>query len=185
MEFSRGGNAQEQWRSDVWWGLGSFCSLPLSYTRVTRILRGFYCARQIFKVTRAPGISAKARRSSEIDRCRAGRRSVNQAWRAIRKSRKIVCVGLNYRQHAKETGIQPPRVPPLFSKFNNSLAAQNAAIELPCHCRLRKGQARVVESGRRDRQLNRKTRQAEVQFGVGEVRKSRPTRWATFSFATD
>lgn len=44
---------------------------------------------------------------------------------------KIVCVGLNYRQHAKEIGMQPPRVPPLFSKYNNSLAPQNAVIELP------------------------------------------------------
>jgi 2-keto-4-pentenoate hydratase/2-oxohepta-3-ene-1,7-dioic acid hydratase in catechol pathway len=44
---------------------------------------------------------------------------------------KIICVGLNYRQHAKEIGMQAPRVPPLFSKYNNSLAAQNAVIELP------------------------------------------------------
>jgi 2-keto-4-pentenoate hydratase/2-oxohepta-3-ene-1,7-dioic acid hydratase in catechol pathway len=44
---------------------------------------------------------------------------------------KIICVGLNYRQHAKEIGMQPPRVPPLFSKYNNSLAPQNTVIELP------------------------------------------------------
>jgi 2-keto-4-pentenoate hydratase/2-oxohepta-3-ene-1,7-dioic acid hydratase in catechol pathway len=51
--------------------------------------------------------------------------------RLFAKPGKIVCVGLNYRQHAKEIGLQPPRVPPLFSKFNNSLAGQNAVIELP------------------------------------------------------
>jgi 2-keto-4-pentenoate hydratase/2-oxohepta-3-ene-1,7-dioic acid hydratase in catechol pathway len=51
--------------------------------------------------------------------------------RLFAKPGKIVCVGLNYRQHAKEIGLQPPRVPPLFSKFNNSLAGQNVVIELP------------------------------------------------------
>jgi 2-keto-4-pentenoate hydratase/2-oxohepta-3-ene-1,7-dioic acid hydratase in catechol pathway len=51
--------------------------------------------------------------------------------RLFAKPGKIVCVGLNYRQHAKEIGMQPPRVPPLFSKYNNSLAPQNAVIALP------------------------------------------------------
>ncbi len=44
---------------------------------------------------------------------------------------KIVCVGLNYRNHAREIGMQPPRVPPLFNKYNNALAAQNCTILLP------------------------------------------------------
>jgi len=44
---------------------------------------------------------------------------------------KIVCVGLNYRRHAQEIGLQPPRVPPLFNKYNNALAAHNCTITLP------------------------------------------------------
>ena len=44
---------------------------------------------------------------------------------------KIVCVGLNYRAHAKEVGMQEPRVPPLFNKFDNTLAGQNCVIKLP------------------------------------------------------
>ena len=44
---------------------------------------------------------------------------------------KIICVGLNYRQHAKEIGMPEPRVPPLFSKFNNALAAHDCVISLP------------------------------------------------------
>lgn len=44
---------------------------------------------------------------------------------------KILCVGLNYRRHAQEIGMQPPRVPPLFNKYNNSLAAHNCTIKLP------------------------------------------------------
>ena len=44
---------------------------------------------------------------------------------------KIVCVGLNYRRHAKEIGMKEPRVPPLFNKYNNALAAHNCTITLP------------------------------------------------------
>ena len=44
---------------------------------------------------------------------------------------KIICVGLNYRQHAQEINLPAPRVPPLFNKFNNSLAGQHCVIKLP------------------------------------------------------
>lgn len=44
---------------------------------------------------------------------------------------KIVCIGLNYRKHAAETHMQPPRVPVLFNKYNNALAAHNCTIKLP------------------------------------------------------
>jgi 2-keto-4-pentenoate hydratase/2-oxohepta-3-ene-1,7-dioic acid hydratase in catechol pathway len=44
---------------------------------------------------------------------------------------RILCVGLNYRRHAEEIGANPPRVPPLFSKFDNALAAHGASIRLP------------------------------------------------------
>ncbi len=43
---------------------------------------------------------------------------------------KILCVGLNYRKHAAESGMAPPEEPVLFSKFNNSLAAPGEAIPL-------------------------------------------------------
>ena len=44
---------------------------------------------------------------------------------------KIICVGLNYRKHAKESGMEVPAVPVLFSKFQNAVAAPNALIPLP------------------------------------------------------
>lgn len=43
---------------------------------------------------------------------------------------KIICIGLNYRKHAEETGGEPPEYPILFSKFNNSLAAPNEDIPM-------------------------------------------------------
>jgi 2-keto-4-pentenoate hydratase/2-oxohepta-3-ene-1,7-dioic acid hydratase in catechol pathway len=44
---------------------------------------------------------------------------------------KIICVGLNYRQHAQESKMEIPPVPVLFSKFQNAIAAHNEAIPLP------------------------------------------------------
>jgi 2-keto-4-pentenoate hydratase/2-oxohepta-3-ene-1,7-dioic acid hydratase in catechol pathway len=46
-------------------------------------------------------------------------------------SGKIVCVGLNYLSHIKETGKQIPSFPVLFSKFNNSLAGHMDKIRIP------------------------------------------------------
>jgi 2-keto-4-pentenoate hydratase/2-oxohepta-3-ene-1,7-dioic acid hydratase in catechol pathway len=44
---------------------------------------------------------------------------------------KIICVGLNYRTHAQETGMVLPKAPILFNKYNNALASHNATIKLP------------------------------------------------------
>jgi len=44
---------------------------------------------------------------------------------------KLICIGLNYKRHARETGMAVPEVPVLFSKFNNTLAATRDPIPLP------------------------------------------------------
>jgi 2-keto-4-pentenoate hydratase/2-oxohepta-3-ene-1,7-dioic acid hydratase in catechol pathway len=44
---------------------------------------------------------------------------------------KIVCIGLNYRDHAKEAGEKVPAVPILFNKYNNALTSHGATIHLP------------------------------------------------------
>lgn len=44
---------------------------------------------------------------------------------------KIVCVGLNYIDHAKEAKMDIPTSPILFSKFNNSLAAHLEEVAIP------------------------------------------------------
>ena len=43
---------------------------------------------------------------------------------------KIICVGLNYLQHAKESKNEIPPVPVLFSKFQNAVAAPGEDIPL-------------------------------------------------------
>jgi 2-keto-4-pentenoate hydratase/2-oxohepta-3-ene-1,7-dioic acid hydratase in catechol pathway len=44
---------------------------------------------------------------------------------------KIVCIGLNYRAHAAEAGIDPPAHPTFFAKFTNALAPHGAEVSLP------------------------------------------------------
>ena len=44
---------------------------------------------------------------------------------------KIICVGLNYRDHAAESGAAIPREPVLFSKFGTAIIGPEAPILLP------------------------------------------------------
>ncbi|MDQ6731321.1 MAG: fumarylacetoacetate hydrolase family protein [Actinomycetota bacterium] len=44
---------------------------------------------------------------------------------------KIICLGLNYRDHAIESGLELPATPVLFAKFRNSLIGPSEAIVLP------------------------------------------------------
>ncbi len=44
---------------------------------------------------------------------------------------KIVCIGLNYRDHAEETGQEIPKAPMWFAKFANSLIGSGEPIVLP------------------------------------------------------
>jgi 2-keto-4-pentenoate hydratase/2-oxohepta-3-ene-1,7-dioic acid hydratase in catechol pathway len=44
---------------------------------------------------------------------------------------KIFCIGLNYRRHAAEIGLDIPSAPVVFSKFSNTLAAHGDPITLP------------------------------------------------------
>jgi len=44
---------------------------------------------------------------------------------------KIICIGLNYRRHAEESGMKVPTAPVLFSKFNNVLAAHGDDVPIP------------------------------------------------------
>jgi acylpyruvate hydrolase len=42
--------------------------------------------------------------------------------------RKIICVGLNYKDHSTESGFQQPDYPTLFGRFNSSITAHGAPI---------------------------------------------------------
>ncbi|HEX5444553.1 MAG TPA: fumarylacetoacetate hydrolase family protein [Pirellulales bacterium] len=44
---------------------------------------------------------------------------------------KVICIGLNYADHAREGGVEPPEEPVLFNKFPTALIAHGDAIALP------------------------------------------------------
>jgi 2-keto-4-pentenoate hydratase/2-oxohepta-3-ene-1,7-dioic acid hydratase in catechol pathway len=44
---------------------------------------------------------------------------------------KILCIGLNYKDHAQETGMTAPSAPVVFAKFRNSLIGPTDPIVLP------------------------------------------------------
>jgi len=49
----------------------------------------------------------------------------------IERPRKIVCVGLNYRDHAEEQGVEVPREPLLFAKWPTALIGPGEPIVVP------------------------------------------------------
>jgi 2-keto-4-pentenoate hydratase/2-oxohepta-3-ene-1,7-dioic acid hydratase in catechol pathway len=44
---------------------------------------------------------------------------------------KVICIGLNYTDHCREQGKEPPPYPILFSKFANAICGQEDPILLP------------------------------------------------------
>lgn len=44
---------------------------------------------------------------------------------------KIICVGLNYREHAAESNVSPPAFPTIFSRFPSSLVGAGAPLIRP------------------------------------------------------
>ena len=44
---------------------------------------------------------------------------------------KIICEGLNYKDHAEETGGEPPPHPIFFSKYSDALIGHNQEVPLP------------------------------------------------------
>lgn len=44
---------------------------------------------------------------------------------------KIICVGLNYIDHCRETGMEPPASPVIFSKYANAIVGHNDTVEIP------------------------------------------------------
>jgi 2-keto-4-pentenoate hydratase/2-oxohepta-3-ene-1,7-dioic acid hydratase in catechol pathway len=64
----------------------------------------------------------------------AAGQTIRDLWRErfdIEAPRKVICVGLNYRDHAEEGGREPPAEPMLFAKFASALLDPGAAILLP------------------------------------------------------
>lgn len=46
---------------------------------------------------------------------------------------KIICVGVNYRDHASEAGVEPAEYPSLFTRFPDSLVPHRANVVAPAN----------------------------------------------------
>jgi 2,4-diketo-3-deoxy-L-fuconate hydrolase len=63
---------------------------------------------------------------------RAPRVDAGERWASpIARPSKIVCIGLNYRDHARETGAAEPAEPILFFKATSALVGPNDDLVLP------------------------------------------------------
>ena len=49
----------------------------------------------------------------------------------IARPSKIICIGLNYRDHAEESGMQAPSEPVVFFKSTTALTGPNDGLEIP------------------------------------------------------
>ena len=46
---------------------------------------------------------------------------------------KLIFIGLNYRTHAEEAGLEPPAAPTFFTKFRNALVPAGTDVALPAY----------------------------------------------------
>jgi 2-keto-4-pentenoate hydratase/2-oxohepta-3-ene-1,7-dioic acid hydratase in catechol pathway len=79
----------------------------------------------------ADGLARLARWASE-NAAAAPQIPTSTRWAApICRPSKIVCIGLNYRDHARETGAELPKEPILFFKATSALVGPNDDLVLP------------------------------------------------------
>ena len=58
-------------------------------------------------------------------------KTVKKLLAPVPDARKVICVGLNYADHARESGASPPEEPVLFNKFPTALLGHGEPIVLP------------------------------------------------------
>lgn len=56
--------------------------------------------------------------------------SVTEIGPCVPRPSKIICIGLNYRKHAEESGMPIPTVPIAFTKYNNTLVDYGKEVRL-------------------------------------------------------
>ena len=49
----------------------------------------------------------------------------------LQASGKVICIGLNYADHSRESGFEPPKYPAIFSRYAGNLIGHGAAIQRP------------------------------------------------------
>ncbi len=73
---------------------------------------------------------AAAAKGSPLDKTNADAANV-ELPPVIPSPQKIICIGLNYADHARESGLEPPTEPCVFSKFPSAVLAAGQPVVLP------------------------------------------------------
>lgn len=69
-----------------------------------------------------PGLAARLERAAERSAgARVGERDALRLGPPVPDPAKVLCIGINYRDHAAETGRTPPAHPDVFAKFASTL----------------------------------------------------------------
>lgn len=104
---------------------------------------------------------------AQSDGLTRARQAADQAFRAgkflegkflapLRSAGKVICIGLNYRDHALESGVEPPPEPVVFNKFPQAVVGPEEPIRLPSVCQQVDYEAElVVVIGKRGKRIPR------------------------------
>ena len=102
----------------------------------------------------------------------------------ITNSAKIICLGLNYFEHAEESGMEKPEFPTLFARFGTSLVGHLQPLILPSCSKLLDYEAELVAIiGKKGKHVSREDALSMVAgytiFNDGSVRdyQMRTTQW--------
>lgn len=79
------------------------------------------------------GALARARAAAEKG-FSAGRFLSGRLLAPVQSPGKVICIGLNYKDHAAESGQAPPPEPVVFNKFPQSVIGPEEPIRLPAVC---------------------------------------------------
>ncbi|HET7373221.1 MAG TPA: fumarylacetoacetate hydrolase family protein [Gemmatimonadaceae bacterium] len=87
-----------------------------------------------FKTTRDTAAHLESDARALVDARQKGWlvRSADAYWFApVPRPGKIVCIGLNYHDHAQEIGLAVPKTPTIFSKFSSCVIAPGEPVVIP------------------------------------------------------
>ncbi|WP_349827102.1 fumarylacetoacetate hydrolase family protein [Brevibacterium litoralis] len=103
------------------------------------LLPGFADVRAVLEDPRGPHAVVEAVSAGTVEGAGSGEgasaavvpESEARLVRPVREPRKVFCIGLNYRNHILEVGMELPTYPTVFTKFARSLAEPGADILAP------------------------------------------------------
>lgn len=91
----------------------------------------------------------------------------SERWAApVARPRKIICIGLNFHDHARESGMEVPKEPILFMKATNTVAGPNDNLLIPRRSQKTDWEVELgVIVGREARYLNSEAEAADCIAG--------------------